>query len=795
MATYVNDLRLKEITTGDESGTWGTSTNTNLELIAEAFSFGTEAITTNADTHTTTIEDGATDPGRSLYLKYTGTLDSACTITIGPNTVSKLWFIENATSGSQNIIISQGSGANVTIPAGDVKAVYSDGAGSGAAIVDAFTDLNLGGTTTVAALDAGSGAITTTGTVTGGTLAGTLSTAAQTNITSVGTLTGLTVNGNVSVDGGTIKLDGDHPTGTDNVALGDAALGSVASGAVGNTAIGTNALTALTTGDRNTAIGIDSLKSITGAEENTAIGREALRDNTANANTAIGEEALKLNTSATSNTAIGWHSMNVNTTGNQNTALGSTTLNACTTGSNNTSVGFNSLSSITTADENTGVGAFALNATTGARNTAVGYGALINNTSATNNTAVGRSALQNNTTGGDNTAMGRNALDANTTGTNNVAIGESALSTATTASGNTAIGKDALAIATGGENTVVGKKAGDAIQAHVRNTIMGDTAGSAVNSSDNTFIGQNSGSAITSGDANTILGRYSGNEGGLDLRTSSNNIVLSDGDGNPQFFITSDGKTNINSVDTTPRGILNVQGAVSNTVTTVLSFGDMGQRGAGTAQAIDFVMGRTGFISEDLCGSIRAVCSASSATTASHGISLEFYTATGSSQNRLLKLNATGSATQFNTDEIPTYGNPSVTNALVIGPTGASGNVNGGLTTACALYNRNGELIATDASLNNTQLTPHNWGLISDGPSEELAWTYWSQRPKTDDPDTFQTINVDMAKVARKVEDLIGEKLVYTENSNMDDHTHQSIIADIQSTLADLTTRIENLEG
>ena len=37
MATYVNDLRLKEIATGDESGTWGTSTNTNLELIAEAF--------------------------------------------------------------------------------------------------------------------------------------------------------------------------------------------------------------------------------------------------------------------------------------------------------------------------------------------------------------------------------------------------------------------------------------------------------------------------------------------------------------------------------------------------------------------------------------------------------------------------------------------------------------------------------------------------------------------------------------------------------------------------------------
>ena len=142
MATYVNDLRLKEIATGDESGTWGTSTNTNLELIGEALGFGTEAITTNADTHTTTVADGSTDPGRAIYLKYTGTLDSACTITIAPNTMSRMHFIENGTSGSQNIIISQGTGANVTIPPGDTKAVYLDGAGSGAAVADAFASLN-----------------------------------------------------------------------------------------------------------------------------------------------------------------------------------------------------------------------------------------------------------------------------------------------------------------------------------------------------------------------------------------------------------------------------------------------------------------------------------------------------------------------------------------------------------------------------------------------------------------------------------------------------------------------------
>ena len=143
-STYVNDLRLNEMATGDQSGSWGTVTNTNLELIGEAFSYGTEAITTNADTHATTIADGASDAGRAMFLKYTGTLDSACTITIGPNTVSKMWFIENATTGSQDIIISQGSGANVTIAAGQTKAVYSDGAGSGAAFVDAFAALDVG---------------------------------------------------------------------------------------------------------------------------------------------------------------------------------------------------------------------------------------------------------------------------------------------------------------------------------------------------------------------------------------------------------------------------------------------------------------------------------------------------------------------------------------------------------------------------------------------------------------------------------------------------------------------------
>ena len=145
-SSYVNDLRLEEIGSGEQSGTWGDTTNTNLELIAEAFSFGTEAIPTNVtnSTHTTQIADGATDPGRSMFLAYTGSQNANVTVTLAPNTVSKLWFIENATTGSSvSLIIKQGSGATITIPHGQTKAIYSDGAGTGAKIVDAFAALNV----------------------------------------------------------------------------------------------------------------------------------------------------------------------------------------------------------------------------------------------------------------------------------------------------------------------------------------------------------------------------------------------------------------------------------------------------------------------------------------------------------------------------------------------------------------------------------------------------------------------------------------------------------------------------
>jgi hypothetical protein len=151
MATYVNDLRLKEISTGDESGTWGTSTNTNLELIGEALGYATQQVFGSDADATTTIADGASDPARAMYFKITsaGSLTATRTCTIAPNTISRVMFIENATSGSQSIAISQGSGANVTIATGKTAVVYLDGAGATAAVVDAMAGVDPGVTDTL----------------------------------------------------------------------------------------------------------------------------------------------------------------------------------------------------------------------------------------------------------------------------------------------------------------------------------------------------------------------------------------------------------------------------------------------------------------------------------------------------------------------------------------------------------------------------------------------------------------------------------------------------------------------
>ena len=152
--------------------------------------------------------------------------------------------------------------------------------------------------------------------------------------------------------------------------------------------------------------------------------------------------------------------------------------------------------------------------------------------------------MQTNTTGDNNSAFGVLALDDNTTGSNNVGIGHSALRLNTTADNNTAVGYQAgYSNTTGTKNTYVGDLAGYTNSTSDGNTFIGRRAGYSTTGTSNTFIGHeatfNSGAGelVTTGSRNTIIGGYNGNQGGLDIRTSSNNIVLSDGDGNPKVYI------------------------------------------------------------------------------------------------------------------------------------------------------------------------------------------------------------------------------------------------------------------
>ena len=150
-SSYENKLRLELIGTGEQAGSWGDQTNLNLKSIADAFGYGSRAIA-NASTDNITVGDGysATDYDRSMYLKLTGG-GQACTVTLLPNTASKVWMMQNDTS--YTLTFSQGSGANVSIEAGTCKIIATDGAGSGAAVYDVLNSLNISGDLTLKTSD------------------------------------------------------------------------------------------------------------------------------------------------------------------------------------------------------------------------------------------------------------------------------------------------------------------------------------------------------------------------------------------------------------------------------------------------------------------------------------------------------------------------------------------------------------------------------------------------------------------------------------------------------------------
>jgi len=256
-STYTTGFSFEKIATGEQSGTWGTTSNHNWDIVDRLASYKAVAITTNADTHTLTVREASPGSGTEnlqdgMYraIKFTGALDSNCTVTIAPNSAPAWFIVENATtdsgsSGPYSLILSQGSGANVTVQNGKNVLVYCDGAGGGAAVVDALADLQIGTleVTGAAAIDGAAtlgstlgvtGAITASGGVaaTGNvTATGTIEPAGDTSASDNAAIgytaaEGLILTGQGSTSDITVKNDADAtvfsiPTGTDDVLFPD----------------------------------------------------------------------------------------------------------------------------------------------------------------------------------------------------------------------------------------------------------------------------------------------------------------------------------------------------------------------------------------------------------------------------------------------------------------------------------------------------------------------------------------------------------------------------------------------
>jgi hypothetical protein len=285
--------------------------------------------------------------------------------------------------------------------------------------------------------------------------------------------------------------------------INGATVGRGAGSVSTNTAVGASALATVSSSAHTTAVGNAALNLIASNGYATAVGSNALNKATGANNTAVGAYAGQNTTTGADNLFLGEESAVGNTTGSYNVAVGRTALYSNTTASNNTAVGYQAAYTNSTGAQIVALGYQAVYAATGSYNVGIGYRSLYNTTTGVENTSVGYNMVTN-TTGSYNTAIGHNALHSNTTASN---------------------------------NTAVGYQAGYSNTTGVNDSFFGWSAGySNTTGSENTFVGNYAGYFVTTGSKNSILGRYNGNQGGLDIRTASNYIVLSDGDGNPRMY-------------------------------------------------------------------------------------------------------------------------------------------------------------------------------------------------------------------------------------------------------------------
>jgi len=277
-SSYSTSLGIEKMATGDQSGAWGTTTNHNLDILDRIVAYS--AVALSGTTQTLTVREASPGSGTEnlqdgMYrvIKFTGALGGNNTVTIAPNTAKVFFIIINATtdsgsSGPYSVILSQGSGANITVANGKSAVVYCDGAGGGAAVVDAISNLAVATITTSGTVTTG-GAVAVTGNVTAtGTVEPAGDTAAADNAAMGYTSAeGLILTGQGSTNDVTIKNDADADvitiaTGGTNVDIvGDVTAGTV--NADGDTAAGDNAAMGYTSAEGLILTGQGSTNDVT----------------------------------------------------------------------------------------------------------------------------------------------------------------------------------------------------------------------------------------------------------------------------------------------------------------------------------------------------------------------------------------------------------------------------------------------------------------------------------------------------------------------------------------------------
>jgi hypothetical protein len=128
MASTYNDLGIELMATGENAGTWGTKTNTNLNIIQQAVAGYVAQAVTDSGTTPLAITDGSTSTSvaRNMVIKLTGALTGTSTVTV-PDSVEKLYIVENATTGSQTVTFKTVSGTGVNFTSTGYKFLFSDG--------------------------------------------------------------------------------------------------------------------------------------------------------------------------------------------------------------------------------------------------------------------------------------------------------------------------------------------------------------------------------------------------------------------------------------------------------------------------------------------------------------------------------------------------------------------------------------------------------------------------------------------------------------------------------------------